>query len=44
MSREIQERADVIIQELREALVPIRRELRRIRQRQGYGDNGSGME
>ncbi|MGV7930068.1 MAG: hypothetical protein AB2L13_14395 [Spirochaetota bacterium] len=44
MSREIQERADLIMQELREALVPIRTEMKRIRQRQGYGENGRGGE
>ncbi len=44
MSREIQERADLIMQELREALVPIRNEMKRIRQRQGYGENGLGGE
>ncbi|MDI9423302.1 MAG: hypothetical protein QM472_00550 [Spirochaetota bacterium] len=44
MSREIQERADVIMRELREALVPIRREMRRISQRPGYDDDGPGME
>ncbi len=44
MSREIQERADLVMQELREALVPIRNEMKRIRQRRGCGESGLGGE